>query len=304
MKFEWFNKKSEHRDGEPQFEFGAYSVPKRPEEPNGDNCFISREHMTVGVCDGVGSCDDPRAASATVTQSLQEAVERIQRNEPPEAIGAHVTRALLEANDRLREMSVDKFHDASALLTTAVVAIVARHAEALRVVTASVGDSRAYKYSSRTKKISQLTCNFLLPDVPREEDPKKRTPRMIQHELAHITSRAQLDQDQYLNEEFVVRNNPDQLLGDEKIEPLIQHEPVEIGDVILCCSDGIHDTLTDEEIQNILMRDEAPETLARMLVEAAQHAVAEERRHIFHHPNERKNIRAKSDDMTAVVIKI
>jgi protein phosphatase len=61
------------------------------------------------------------------------------------------------------------------------------------------------------------------------------------------------------------------------------------GDRILLCSDGIHDNLTDNEIEAIL-RQEARTTVARHLVQAAINRSHEE------------CLRAKKDDMSAIVI--
>ncbi len=61
------------------------------------------------------------------------------------------------------------------------------------------------------------------------------------------------------------------------------------GDRILLCSDGIHDNLTDAEIEAILRR-EARTTVARHLV---QHAIDRSREEC---------LRAKKDDMSAIVI--
>jgi PPM family protein phosphatase len=68
--------------------------------------------------------------------------------------------------------------------------------------------------------------------------------------------------------------------------------PITIGDRILLCTDGIHDNLTDLEIEAILRK--APRNAAaRQLVEYALLRSREERQVI---------IRAKPDDMTAIVM--
>jgi PPM family protein phosphatase len=68
--------------------------------------------------------------------------------------------------------------------------------------------------------------------------------------------------------------------------------PISIGDRILLCTDGIHDNLTDLEIEAILRK--APRNAAaRLLVEYALLRSREERQVV---------IRAKPDDMTAIVM--
>jgi protein phosphatase len=61
------------------------------------------------------------------------------------------------------------------------------------------------------------------------------------------------------------------------------------GDRVLLCSDGIHDNLTDAEIEEIV-RGRARTTVARHLV---QHAIER---------SQEECLRAKKDDMSAIVI--
>jgi protein phosphatase len=68
--------------------------------------------------------------------------------------------------------------------------------------------------------------------------------------------------------------------------------PTAIGDRILLCTDGIHDNLTDDEIETIL-RNSPRDAAARNLVSHSLHRSREER-HV--------TVRAKPDDMSAVVI--
>jgi len=84
-----------------------------------------------------------------------------------------------------------------------------------------------------------------------------------------------------------------QALGDP--QPLVVHiDQISIGpgDRILLCTDGIHDNLTDREIEEIVRRG-ARSTAARVLVE---HAVQRSRQ------ASSTTMRAKPDDMSAVVV--
>jgi len=64
------------------------------------------------------------------------------------------------------------------------------------------------------------------------------------------------------------------------------------GDRILLCSDGIHDNLTNDEIEEIVKQADST-TVAQTLVE---HALERSRQ------ESSVTMRAKPDDMTAVVI--
>jgi protein phosphatase len=65
------------------------------------------------------------------------------------------------------------------------------------------------------------------------------------------------------------------------------------GDRLLICSDGIHDNLTIAELTNILSMEKNPQELSSWIVRAANERSQED---------SEKNIRAKDDDMTAVVV--
>jgi protein phosphatase len=92
---------------------------------------------------------------------------------------------------------------------------------------------------------------------------------------------------------FNKRNGITQALGDPQL--LVVHiDQISIGpgDRILLCTDGIHDNLTDREIEEIVRRG-ARTTTARALVE---HAVQRSRQ------ASSTMMRAKPDDMSAVVV--
>ena len=92
---------------------------------------------------------------------------------------------------------------------------------------------------------------------------------------------------------FRLRGGITQALGGP-VPPVIHVNNVALrpGDRVLLCTDGIHDNLTDQEIETIL-RSTFRTSTARILVEHALHRSREERS---------TTIRAKPDDMTAAVI--
>jgi protein phosphatase len=92
---------------------------------------------------------------------------------------------------------------------------------------------------------------------------------------------------------FRMRGGITQALGGPLLPEIhIDQIPIAIGDRILLCTDGIHDNLTDLEIEEILRK--APRNaVARLLVEYALLRSREERQ---------TTIRAKPDDMTAIVM--
>ena len=92
---------------------------------------------------------------------------------------------------------------------------------------------------------------------------------------------------------FNKRYGVTQMLGDEQPPTIhVQQTPLLPGDRILLCSDGIHDNLLDQEIEELL-RNSASEAVARLLVESAV---------LRSHQDSTTTIRAKLDDVSALVI--
>jgi protein phosphatase len=92
---------------------------------------------------------------------------------------------------------------------------------------------------------------------------------------------------------FRLRGGITQALGGP-LPPIIHSDEILVqpGDRILLCTDGIHDNLTDAEIEDILHR--CPRTTsARALVERSLQRSQQENK---------TTVRAKPDDMSAIVM--
>ncbi len=155
------------------------------------------------------------------------------------------------------------------------------------MVYAHVGDSRIY--------------------LLREQEPLKRLTnddgllaKLVENQIITDKDALRIDQamraDQLSDIEFSyfrLRGGITQALGGP-LPPTIhtQQIPVYPGDRILLCTDGIHDNLVDEEIEQIMR--EAPRTAtARILVERSLQRSHQERS---------ATVRAKPDDMSAIVL--
>jgi protein phosphatase len=92
---------------------------------------------------------------------------------------------------------------------------------------------------------------------------------------------------------FKMRNGITQAVGDSKM-PVAHATQARFGpgDRLLLCSDGIHDNVTDRDLERIL-RLAAPAAAAREVVGYALHLSREGRG---------TSIRAKSDDMSAIAL--
>ncbi|OGH61835.1 MAG: hypothetical protein A2848_00375 [Candidatus Magasanikbacteria bacterium RIFCSPHIGHO2_01_FULL_50_8] len=305
MKFEFTGKKTEQRDIEPTFEFGAVSESKSEMRPNQDGYFVDQKNRAACVCDGVSSSYEPHDASRIVAETIADAITFAPPSATPEKIATLLSEIIVHANDRLRRISKNRTDELDMMQTTAAAVVIRQHEHKLFAVSASAGDSRILLYSPHTRAITHLTSDAADPHATHPVDPKQRTEREIQYALAAVTTAEELDDDDYLGDCFDHRNSLKQSIGREvKISPHTHIEEVRPGDILLACTDGITDTLDDQKIIAIIEQSKNPDEIAQKLVAAVKAAVAAERKHLMKFPDTVENIRAKSDDMTAVAIKI
>lgn len=152
---------------------------------------------------------------------------------------------------------------------------------------ASVGDSRIYLLREQ-ESLKRLTIDdgWLTKKV-REHDISEADALRIDQ----ATRRDELADEEWSH--FEKRNGITQALGDSYAPDMHMSDIVIYpNDRILLCSDGIHDNLTDQEIETIL-RNGKRTTVAKTFVQQALERS---------HQTDNGSIRAKSDDMSALVI--
>lgn len=175
--------------------------------------------------------------------------------------------------------------------TTVAAALLCRQvgADVYVLGVAHVGDSRVYllREGQPLQRLTRDDGYFTLKiedSTINEEDALR---------IDQATDADQLNDNE--REIFHKRNGITQSLGHREYKknptPIIHTAQTTVmpGDRILLCSDGIHDNLTDSEIEAIL-RQAARTTVARHLVQSAIDRSHEE------------CLRAKKDDMSAIVI--
>jgi serine/threonine protein phosphatase PrpC len=155
------------------------------------------------------------------------------------------------------------------------------------MIYAHVGDSRIYLLQSE-KPLQRLTSDdgllakLVENQIINDKDALRIDQAMIADELSDIELSY-----------FKLRGGITQALGGPLAPTIhIDQIPIQPGDRILLCTDGIHDNLTDREIEAIL-RDSPRTASARILVERSLERSHEDRS---------RTIRAKPDDMSAIVI--
>lgn len=282
------------------FQIVGYSIPcERHPLRNEDSFLIDPSSGILAVFDGVGGS----AAGEIASQTAEQAARQRWKQTWHELNKSRHTHQILERCDKidfcmllqqLLEYADEQVRTEGAeqagtsdLATTVAIATLCRQDHELHMFYAHVGDSRVY----------------LLP----EEEPLRRLTtddgllgRLVENQMMTDEDARRIDQAMHANElsdlelsYFRHRGGITQALGGP-LRPTIHLDQtaISIGDRVLLCTDGIHDNLTDEEIEKILRH--TPRNLAaRYLVEHSLLRSRQERH---------ATIRAKPDDMSAVVM--
>jgi len=217
----------------------------------GDPYWLATKGAFFAVADGV---DGRRQGGFASRRAIETALHTYYRDPSPEPAGS-LLQAVKTANRDLRNLV--RSHPAYAGLRTTLVAAVVRGNEAL---VANVGDSRAYlirgphiwQITRDHSWIAEVGAGVLSPAEARR------------HPWRHIITRA---------------------LGmADEVQVDLFRVPLQPGDSLVLCSDGLTDLVSDGEIRDVVQRTPlawAPYTLV-----------------------ERANRRGGGDNITAVVVRI
>lgn len=278
----------------------GYSIPcERHLQRNEDSFLVDPTSGLMAVFDGVGGSAAGEIASQTAELATRQRWKEIKSHH----VHNYRPRCLLENCEQIdfcallqqlleyadEQVRTDGAHLAgtSDLATTVAIGALCRHSTGLQLFYAHVGDSRVYLLPEHGA-LRRLTVDDGLLG------------RLVENQMMNEEDARRIDQAMYSNEltdlelsYFRHRGGITQALGGP-LRPNIHlaSTPVAVGDRVLLCTDGIHDNLTDEEIEKIL-RHTPRKMVARSLVEHALGRSRQERH---------TTIRAKPDDMSAIVL--
>lgn len=206
--------------------------------------------VALVVADGMGGHAAGREAAEIVIRSCLDALRK-RNGEPWEDV---FHRAVAVAQTAVHEASSQGAEGRLSMGATVAVAVVGELAHGPHLHVAHVGDSRVYLYRGRS--LYRLTAD---------------------HSLV-----AQMVRDGLLSEEEAF-GHPDgnviqRAIGQSgPLEPEVQEPlPLDAGDVVLLCSDGLHGAVPDEAIGEVLGRSESAEEICRNLLAAALDAGSED----------------------------
>ncbi|HYL43539.1 MAG TPA: PP2C family serine/threonine-protein phosphatase [Ktedonobacteraceae bacterium] len=284
------------------FVFARHTVAcERHPNRNEDSFIIEENSGLAAVFDGVGGSAAGEIASLTAAQSTRQSWKRIllqiQKGRKVHSLLEDcgktdlckiLEQIISEADERVRTDGARRA-GTSDLATTVAMSVFCREKDkrGYTMVYAHVGDSRAYllRNNEALKRLTNddgLLAKLVENEVVNDADALRIDQAMHTHQLSDT---------EYSY--FRLRGGITQALGGPQ-PPAIHSAQVTVfpGDRILLCTDGIHDNLIDEEIEEIL-RTSTRTSAARLLVERSVQRSHQERD---------VTIRAKPDDMSAIVM--
>jgi len=215
----------------------------RKRQNNEDNFYVNLEKKLFVVADGMGGHQAGEVASQMAVESLKNSLSTLKLNEmESEKIKEHILRSMLNAHNEIVEKAKQDIN-LSGMGTTVVLALGVDD----KYYISHVGDSRAYLI--RDKNITQLTDDHTV--VAELLKAKMITPEEAKtHKMRHVLTQA--------------------LGSNTQIIPSIKVITIQEGDILLLCTDGLTDMLTDEEILSVILKHkEDIEKTAQALVDKA-----------------------------------
>jgi serine/threonine protein phosphatase PrpC len=198
---------------------GATDIGKK-RKTNQDSFFISKEHKLFIVADGMGGHNGGDIASQIAVKVYPEYLIKNQNQEPVDLIKHSIKHA---------NVSIKQYGETHTDLVGMGTTIVSFYFKGQNLYVGNVGDSRAYLISNH--KIFQLT----------------RDHSLVQEKLNYgVYDREQAALDPQKN--VLVRT-----VGfDDDVEVDVFTYKVIKNDIFLCCSDGLHGKVSDEDMVYIV----------------------------------------------------
>lgn len=219
---------------------GSKTDSGRSRDNNQDRYFIDEKMGLFIIADGMGGHQAGEVASEIAVNTI--AYFLIKNSKANNSIIYQtIQQAFQEANNKIYTCATSD-PDLNGMCTTAVVALYYKN----RILIAHVGDSRAYLIrSGRLKRLTQ--DHSLVEELLRQGDLTAEESR--NHHLRHVVTK---------------------VLGSEQpVEPEIISMALIEGDFLLLCTDGLTDMVTDEEIRDIILKNDKLGAICDGLVSSA-----------------------------------
>lgn len=216
---------------------------------NNEDCFLiekcpTRDCLVLGLCDGMGGA---RAGELASSLAVKAFVNRVyERLNTPERRRFDYHRLLQEACDEANGAAYTYSHfseEYEGMGTTLVGGVIKNRGNGYII---NVGDSRAYLISRRG--IRQITRDHSLVEDLVEMGAITRDQART-HPRRNVITRA--------------------LGSPEPVEGDIFEFTLQPGEVLLLCSDGLSNTVEDEQLQQICLEEKTAEAICSRLMQLA-----------------------------------
>jgi protein phosphatase len=229
-------------------EFFSVTDTGRARRNNEDSVAVDEPGGIAVLADGMGGYNAGEVASGMASERVRGELGQRLKTLGPMPDESAMTSALLDAVDSAnREVyeAAMSHPEYAGMGTTLVVAVYRGD----RLWLGHIGDSRGYRF--RNGHLEQLT----------------RDHSLLQEQIdAGLITAEQAAYSMHKN--LVTR-----AVGvDELVDLEIHSYPVEPGDLLLMCSDGLSDMLSDDQIEQLLRTNDSLPTAGAMLVQAANAA--------------------------------
>ncbi|MEO7021960.1 MAG: PP2C family serine/threonine-protein phosphatase [Ktedonobacteraceae bacterium] len=274
-------------------------------ERNEDYGLIDRDSRLAIICDGVGCVSGADLAARTAARTVKASWRRILARlaEYPSQVDEHnqyldldailpqllseANQAVLAEGERLAKRSNGTDDKKIYAQTTIALVLLLQQSDGYLMGYAHIGDSRIYLLRKKNT-LQRLTADdgYFEWKINKGEMNAQDAWRIEQTSSAEQLS----EQDRA---HFDKRNGISQSLGGKDIITChVGQTELCPGDRVLLCTDGIHDNLTDAEIEEVLRKGARTTVAQKLLNQAAERS----------QQDETMCLRAKKDDMSAIVI--
>jgi len=229
-------------------EFFSVTDTGRARRNNEDSVAVDEAGRIAVLADGMGGYNAGEVASGMASERVKDELGLRLKALGPTPSESEMKSALLDAVDSANREVYDaamSHPEYAGMGTTLVVAVYRGE----RLWLGHIGDSRGYRF--RNGDLEQLT----------------RDHSLLQEQIdAGLITAEQAAYSMHKN--LVTR-----AVGvDELVDLEIHDYPVEPGDLLLMCSDGLSDMLSDEQIEQLLRTNDSLPAAGAMLVQAANAA--------------------------------
>lgn len=263
--------------------------------PNEDTKFIDPDHLRGGIFDGAGGELNPDAASNAAKNGVQKIFDMLPQNPTLEQVQKAVEDALKQANTDVIDQT-----NGQGKSTGAIFHIWEGPNGEKKLVIGNVGDSRVWVRKANGD-VTPLTTDqgYLLQAL--QTEPGIITPEQFK-EIQNIIETAHTEDDLKKLDDYKIpslktarffwdnRRYLTNALGSANAKITNVTFDIEPGDMVFLTTDGVHDNLALQDIEDIARTTNNPDQFAHALVDRAKKI------------SDSSSVRAKPDDISAIAL--